>query len=193
MAITLTKKDAAVIVEQPAPAKKTAAKAKAKPVVELSAMAELIDEIGTLQKQIEKANEKIEAKAQKEVEARSKLMEKLTPKLADLRTALDQLHDEDDADKAFTELGEKFEAVVSKKGNLRKIKEQTEIEPAGGGEKVTVPGVQLLKDLMTEEVFFKCAKVDLKNIDAYLTPEEKELVLETSRTPRTVTVKPREK
>ncbi len=166
--------------------------AKKKTEEELSALADLIDQIGKLQDDIVKVEQAIIAKAAKETQKKIALQEKLAPLMADLKQGLTDLHEEDNPDQAFRELGKKFMAELGKAGTSRSIKETVEIKK-DGIEPVTVPGILLLKDLMGEDTFYKLAKCNLGDIDKYLNPEEKELVLDTKRTARPVTVKPRVK
>lgn len=128
----------------------------------LSDFATLIDELGAMQAEQEKLSKKI-----KELTAQQKpYMEKLK-KLKEMMREVDE-HDDDEE---FVELGETYQAEFGKKGSSRSIKD-----------------IRKVKELMGEPTFFKVCSVALKDIDAYLNPEEKEQVLITERGLRGVTI-----
>lgn len=137
----------------------------------LSDFAATIDEVGTLTAQIEKVQADIVEKTKKEQEKLTGLQKKLAPLLKSLGEQLNAAHAEDDPDQTFVESGEKFQAEIGKKGNARKITD-----------------IKLVKDLMGEDTFFALCKVNLKDIDDYLNPQEREAVLETERTKREVKI-----
>ena len=160
MAIVLKKlKQQAAANAAPAP-KKTPAKTPLK-VVEteelLSDFADLIDRVGTLQKEAEPIAKQIKA-----------LQEKLKP-LADatkeLQTTLDNLDLDDDG--TCEELGALYRVEVKAKGSSRSIND-----------------MQKVRKMLGDETFFKLATLTLKDVDSYLTPPQKEEVIDVERTKR---------
>jgi hypothetical protein len=86
-----------------------------------------------------------------------------------LQELADELEIGDDA--TATEHGAEFDADIGVKGSSRSIKD--------------LKGV---RKLMGDELFFQVATVTLKDCDAYLTLPQREKVIETSRTKRSLKV-----
>ena len=98
------------------------------------------------------------------------MQEKLKPykkALAELQEKIDELEADDDA--TLEELGGVFRLELGRKGTSRRIAD-----------------TQKLRELMGDELFFQCATVTLKDVDAYLTPPQRAEVLEETRTGRTL-------
>ena len=75
------------------------------------------------------------------------------------------------ADETFTVIGQTHRCEFGKKGTNRTIKDLEQVQA-----------------ILGDEVFYSVASVPLKDIDAYLTPPEKELVLEVNRTDRSAKI-----
>lgn len=149
----------AIVLTKPKP--QTAA-ALTKPIDPmLSDLAPLIDAVVALEPEALK------------IQARVALdLERLKP-YKEAQKALDdavQLMDEDD-DAKWSELGTTHKIEIGKKGNSRSIKD-----------------MELVKKLMGNMLFMKVATVTLKAVDDYLNPEQKEQVLTTARTTRSVKI-----
>jgi hypothetical protein len=153
-----------------APVRKAPAKAKsplkAVPAIGLvSEHADLIDNYGRLAKEL--APEMVKLK---------KMQEKLKP-LADaekaLKAAMADLAVGDD--KTGTELGETFLVEYGKRGTSREIID-----------------VKAIHEMLGDELFYAMASLKLGDVDAYLTPPQKELVIKESRSARSIKVKARE-
>jgi hypothetical protein len=132
------------------------------PAVQLSAIAQEIDEFGRLSEEAQPILEQIEA-----------LQKKLKP-LADakkkLEAAIEALEADDDVE-GQVEQGAYFEATVGKRGTKRSIKD-----------------LEKVKAFLGTETFMAIASVKLTDIDAYLTPPQKEQCLATARTAHAVKV-----
>ena len=98
---------------------------------------------------------------------------KLKP-LADVKKALaeaiDKLQIEDDVE-GHVEKGAKFEAEIGPRGRKREVKDMKLVETALGA-----------------KLFRQLAKVNLKDLDAYLTPPQLDEVLDTKRTDHSIKV-----
>jgi hypothetical protein len=102
------------------------------------------------------------------------LQEQYEPKLMVLTVQLNELLNGADPDQTFVELGAHYQAKISKQGTLRVVED-----------------LKLLKalfDKINPELFWQKARVKIRDCDEYLTPEEREAVLETKRTPRKMEV-----
>jgi hypothetical protein len=128
----------------------------------LSEIAEEIDAFGLLAEE-----------AQPIIDQIAKLQLKLKP-MADakklLEAKIDKMPIPDDCD-GHVEKGVMYEAAIGKRGSSRSIKDMEEVKTALG-----------------ESLFMSLATVKLGDIDAYLTPEEKAVVLEVTRTAHSVKV-----
>jgi predicted nuclease with TOPRIM domain len=130
---------------------------KAVPQPLLSDFAELIDLVGDLNEQAEPIYKQIAA-LQEQLKPLSDATKELNAKVEELEL---------DPDETREELGTCYRVEVGKRGVSRSIKDM---------EKVV--------ELMGEELFLKTAKVNLKDLDAYLTLPQREEVLKTTRTAR---------
>src|SRR5262245_26184441 len=129
------------------------------PVEPLSEFAGLIDLVGALSIEAEEITARIKAE-----------QEKLKPykkAMTELQERTDAIDAEDDA--LLEELGGAFRVEAGKRGTSRRIAD-----------------LHRLRELMGDELFFQCASVTLKEIDAYLTAPQRAEVLEESRTGRTI-------
>ena len=129
------------------------------PVEPLSEFAGLIDIVGALVAEAEEITARIKAE-----------QEKLKPykkALAELQEKIDGIEADDDA--TLEELGGVFRIEAGRKGTSRRIADTLK-----------------LRELMGDELFFQCASVTLKDIDAYLTAPQRSEVLEETRTGRTL-------
>jgi hypothetical protein len=133
----------------------------AKKAVLLSDFAEQIDEVGRLQEELGPIAAQI-----KELTKRLKPLKDAEARLQELA---DELEIDDDA--TTTEHGVEFDAEIGAKGASRSIKD--------------LKGV---RKIMGDELFFKVASVTLKDCDAYLTLPQRNQVIETTRTKRSVKV-----
>jgi hypothetical protein len=139
----------------------------------LSTFAETLDKMADLQDEIAALDVKIAAKAKAETIMRQAAAAKLAAFATQVSEALLEVHADDDPDAEFEELGSRFKAKVSKQGTERKVTD-----------------VEKVSKLMGKKVFWSLAKVNLGDIDKYLTPEEKLDVITTSRKPRSVSFGP---
>lgn len=161
MAIVLKKvKQMAAASQAPSAANANSKIKLAKPVqaeVMLSDFADQIDLVGTLTKEAEPVLKQIKA-----------LQEQLKP-LKDAEKALQETLDSLDLDDDATseELGALFRVEIKAKGSSRSINDLNRV-----------------REMLGDEVFFSIATVSLKDVDAYLTPPQKEEVIDTERTKR---------
>jgi hypothetical protein len=128
----------------------------------LSAFAGTIDEVGKLQEEAAPVLSQIKA-----------LQAKLAPlavAFAKLQALADALAIGDDPE-YHAEIGANFIAEVGAKGKSRSIKDKIK-----------------LVELMGEEMFLQLATVKLGDIDKYLTQPQRDEVLKTERTQRSVKV-----
>jgi hypothetical protein len=143
------------------PKKKPEARRETKsPAVLLSDFAELIDAYGRLAEEAEPIAKRIRT-----------LQEKLKPlKEAEkkLQAKIDELELDDDVE-GVLEHGAEFEVTIGKRGSARSIAD-----------------MKAVRAMMGDELFMKLATVTLKDIDAYLTPPEREKVLTVARTSRSL-------
>ena len=137
---------------------------ESQPQSELSEIAMLADEIGEARPAFEKLQTKIA-----ELSGQGK---PYLEKLAKLAGLIDKLELEDDG--TTVEKGEGFQAEISKRGSQRLI-----------------TSMEMVKTLMGQELFMKLATVRLKDIDDYLTAPQREQVIKTDRTKRTVKIEKR--
>jgi len=134
--------------------------ATAAKAVPISPYAELVDQVGALTEEAAPILEQIAA-----------LQQKLVP-LSEKRAELQKVMDEMGADDEPLRLnGAIFRAEAGKRGTSRSIK-----------------ALDLVKKFMGVETFMKVATVKLGDVDKYLTGPQREQVIETSRTGRTVKV-----
>lgn len=159
-------------------------------------LAKRIEAMGNLQAKAQKLREEISAAMQTQfktkLEQAALLEKKIAEELPKLAADVAAKFDDKDPDAKFTEPGEKhYQAELSKKGNQRSIKEIVEVELEEGKPPVQKPGVEVIKMLLDNQdsaLFWKFAKINLKDLDAYLTPPELADVLKTERTQRSVTI-----
>lgn len=158
MAIKIAKKPAVAATEQ-------------KP---LSDFADRIDEVGTINAQIEKLRAAIAEKAKTEVAKLAELEKKQKKALTDLVKDLNAHLEDEDADTELVEQGSKFQAEAGKKINVR-----------------TVTDMAMVKELMDAQdpnLFMSVVKIDLKSVDDYLTPQERDAVITKSRGKREIKI-----
>lgn len=115
----------------------------------------------------------------KEAEKIAEQIKKLQDKLKPIKAEQDKLQKMIDAleigdDEKIIETAAKFSAEIGAKGNKREIKD-----------------LDAAKKYLGDELFMKLATITLKNLDDYLTPPQKEEVIKTSRTSRSVKIVPR--
>jgi hypothetical protein len=137
-------------------------KKKAAVAPELSDVAALIDELGSMQADFDARKKQI-----RELEAKQ---QPYKDKLLELQTLIHE-HDEHDPDDTFRELGEHYQADCGKQATSRSIAD--------------IKGVQ---KLMGDKVFYQVCSVTLQNIDDYLTPDQKAQVLDAERGYRTIKI-----
>jgi hypothetical protein len=172
--------------------KKTAEPQVVPELTEVSDLAPVIDEIGKNQVALDKINAEMEKKAEplrkqlaeliaKDVEKASALSAKITEgvnALTEQVLAEDTVTETDgdliaivgsktDADKPLVLKGHKFQVEFTKMGSQRIIKDMKSIP-----------------DIVGEDTFWAKCTFPLKALDDYATPEEKELVLKNTKTPR---------
>lgn len=158
MAIKIAKKTTTVAAEQ-------------KP---LSDFADRIDEVGSINSQIEKLRAAIAEKAKAEVAKLADLEKKQKKALADLVKDINAHLEDEDADAELVEQGNKFQAEAGKKINVR-----------------TVTDMAMVKELMDAQdpnLFMSVVKIDLKSVDDYLTPQERDAVITKSRGKREIKI-----
>jgi hypothetical protein len=126
----------------------------------LSELATQIDEIGGLQEKMGKLEREIEQLAGKQIAKLAELSKSCNVKMATLNHHLNAELDkaEVDPDTPAVEKGAKFQAEVGKKGNQRVVTDM------------------------------KLVKINLGDLDDYMTPQEREAVIDTQRTPRKAVV-----
>ena len=130
----------------------------------VSDFAELIDRVGTL--------EAGEAAVKEQIKKLTASLKPLNDARAELAEMIDGLELDDDA--VGQELGAAFYVEYGKRGSSREISDMDK-----------------LKELLGVELFMQLATVTLKDVDSYLTPPQKEQVLITNRTKRTLKVSER--
>lgn len=157
MALILVKKKPPVSLEEPLLAKALTPK--------LSPLAALIDLTGSLSEDAEKIQQQIR-EHQEAIKALSEKLQPLAEAQKELKDQVAELDYPDDrAD--IIERGEQFFITVGKKGVSRAISDIVRVH-------------QILGD----EVFYALATVPLRDIDSYLTPDQKEQVTAVTRTSR---------
>jgi ABC-type transporter Mla subunit MlaD len=142
----------------------------------LSELATQIDEIGGLQEKMGKLEREIEQLAGKQIAKLAELSKSCNVKMATLNHHLNAELDKAgvDPDTPAVEKGAKFQAEVGKKGNQR-----------------VVTDMQLVENLLETSqpgLFMKLVKINLGDLDDYLTPQEREAVIDTQRTLRKAVV-----
>ncbi|QXN72663.1 hypothetical protein RCZAHN_54 [Rhodobacter phage RcZahn] len=154
---------------------KTTQKLQTPVATEVSAYAAEIDEIGnmvaeadaleaTLTKAVKDKLAKI-ASIRKDAKAKTTaLAAKITEDNAEVRDPSD----------TFSEKGAEFIAELGKRGTLREITD--------------LPMIKQLMDDQDPDLFMKLAKMNIGDVDAYLTPEERELVLKTELKDRSIKI-----
>lgn len=154
---------------------KTTQKLQTPVATEVSAYAAEIDEIGnmvaeadaleaTLTKAVKDKLAKI-ASIRKDAKAKTTaLAAKITEDNAEVR----------DPNDTFSEKGAEFIAELGKRGTLREITD--------------LPMIKQLMDDQDPDLFMKLAKMNIGDVDAYLTPEERELVLKTELKDRSIKI-----
>jgi hypothetical protein len=157
--ITLPKPPAAKVVIKLAPKG---------PVVQfegdvLSDYAELIDDLGRHQKQFEDRKEQVRQLTEQMVDHKDKLV-----RLQQMVDEYDVEHGDDDS---WYEDGAEYRAELGKKGTARSINSMAK-----------------LKRLLGADTFMKLVTVALKDVDAYLNPQEKAEVLDVTRGLRSVKI-----
>lgn len=158
MGLTFTKKKIAEAnASQSAAAASIAEKLNNKP---LSGMAELIDMAGTLQTEAEAIKARIKTEQDK--------LKPLAAAMAELQDAVDKI-DEDDDTEGLVEFGELYKVEIGKKGTSREIAD-----------------MQAVAKKLGKDVFMQVAKVTLKDIDKYLSGNEKDALLNITRTSRSL-------
>lgn len=122
-----------------------------------------IDLVGALQEDAAKVAAKIK-----------KLNEELKP-FKDAMKALEAMVSEmdGDPDQVLEEAGSRFRLEAGKKSTSRSIKDMARV-----------------REIMGDELFMTVVDVKLKDIDDYLTPPQKEEVLSSERTTRSIKVLP---
>ena len=142
--------------------KKPTAKPVTKPKDDVSYFADFIDALGASSGEREKLEKEIKAlnaKLKEIKDAEKSLIE-------EIGKALDEDGEPDDKEGIVIK-GAKYQLVFGKKGTSR-----------------TLTNVERLHELTGDDVFYKIASATLKDIDAYLTPDEKAEVLVETRTAR---------
>jgi division protein CdvB (Snf7/Vps24/ESCRT-III family) len=145
-----------------------------KKLSELSDLAPQIDEVGELAAKMEKIEAQIQERTRTLQEKLAALREEYEPKLAELTDQINDLLDDADPDKPFVGLGNRYRAKVSPQGTVRIVEDIKLV-------------AQLLNKIMPD-LFWELARVKIKDRDEYLTPDQREAVLGTKRTPRKVVV-----
>jgi hypothetical protein len=129
-------------------------------IIPLSPYAELVDQVGALTEEA--------APILAEIAALQAKLAPLAEKRAELQQAFDAMGDDDETPRLG---GVHFIAEAGKRGTSRSIKD-----------------MQLVKKLMGSETFMKVATVKLGDIDKYLTLPQRDQVIATARTSRTVKI-----
>jgi hypothetical protein len=150
-----------VLKKKPAPAPvSNKAASKKKPAlsvvsnIRVSALAEIIDRVGSLQDDALIIKARIKADEEK--------LKPYADALKNLQAAIDKFIVPDDD--TITELGEKYKLVAGAKAKSRKIK-----------------NLALVRKFLGEETFMELASVKLGDLDKYLAPPQLDKCLETSR------------
>lgn len=155
--------------------KKTVTQEEESPVVK--SFAAQIDELGQLEVKLVAAEKALAAVAATEAQKVADLKKKIKEHSEVLVAALNEHLDETKVDpdkKNVIEEGGKFQAKLSAKGTSR-----------------TIVDMKMIKELMDDqdpELFMKLVKMDLKSVDDYLVPAEREAVLSVTRTNRTMKI-----
>lgn len=130
----------------------------------LSDFADQIDEVGRLQEKL--------APVAQEIKALTAKLKPLKDAEANLQAKLDAM--QVGADELYTEHGAEFDAQIGPKGNAREIKD-----------------IKKVHELLGDDLFYALAVVKLADIDRYLTLPQRDEVLKTERTKRSLKVKRR--
>lgn len=127
----------------------------------LSEFAEKIDTVGRLEKEAEKIKARIKAEQEK--------LKPYVKAMKELQALVDGM--DVDADETLDQLGVEYRLEAGAKGTARKV--------------VDMVGVH---QLLGDELFYQCATVTLKDLDAYLTQPQRDKVIESSRSSRTISI-----
>lgn len=151
-------------------AKKTVEQETEKLGPQLSDIAGSIDSLGVLVTDYEALLKKHEKVLQQIKEAKTKADNKTKEVMAQVT----EMYAEKGDDDTGKELGVTYQIDVKKKGSSRKVTDLTKV-----------------RKFMKDPTFMKVATVNLKDIDAYLTPDQIEQCVTTDRTDRGITVSKR--
>lgn len=143
-------------------------------VAEGVSFAEPIDELGALMTSLEKIRAGIALREKKELEKAAAIEKKIKAAAEKLYPKLLEAYDDDYADGEYVEAGNKFQAEIGKKANIREVSD--------------MKMVQELLDDQQPGLFMKLAKINLGDLDDYLTPEERQAVITPSRGKRPIKI-----
>jgi len=124
-------------------------------------LAQLVDAVGSHLAEVDKVKKQIKA-----MQAKLKTLQEDEVRL---QTAIDELPLDDEANESI--VGERFRAVIGPRGQSRSISD-----------------MGLVREMLGDELFMQLATVRLGDVDNYLTLPQREKVIETTRTKRSVKV-----
>lgn len=137
-----------------------------------SAFAAEIDELGKMTLEADKLALKIAAAAGADIKKHEALMKVVKAKEKALKDKISEAYDSENADETFIAKGIKFILEIGKKGSSRSI-----------------TNMKLLAGLVGEETWWAKCSFNLKDADAYLTPDEALTCIKTDRVERKIAVK----
>lgn len=133
------------------------------------AVAPQAEEVDPLVQQIDLVGSQLPrvAKITKEIKALQDMLKPFKAEADKLQAMVDALEIDDDGEDVRE--GDRFRVEIGKRGSNRKV--------------TSMAGI---RDALGDELFMELATITLKNVDDYLTPPQKEKVLETTRTSRSI-------
>lgn len=135
-----------------------------KPVQSLTSvnpLAQLVDAVGSHMADVAKVKKQI-----KDLQAKLKTLQEDEVRL---QTAIDELPIDDEANESI--VGERFRAVIGPRGQSRSISD-----------------MGLVREMLGDELFMQIAKVNLKDVDDYMTLPQREKVITIERTKRSLKI-----
>jgi len=144
----------------------------------------------TLTKKVKAATTTPLSKASDEIDTFGRLAAEAAPILAEIKQLTAKLKPYKDAEKRLAEALSELLLDDDVEGyTQRGALYQVEIGPKGSKREVT--DIQGVRKLLGDDVFFKLCKINLKDVDDYLCPEERDEVIKVIRTTHSFQVTPR--
>ncbi len=143
---------------------------------DLSEFAADIDEIGALVEEADVLEAGLSKAVKEKLGKIAALRKDAKAKTKALATKITEAKSEEgvDDEQPVVEPGTQFNAEMGKRGTLRTITD--------------MPMIKQLMDDQDDELFMKLVKMNIGDVDAYLTPEERDMVLETELQDRSIKI-----